>query len=149
MRRRTSIQWQTWTMGLAPLTVHQIVQEILMEMVSLRRATCCLSSRCLESPAIDPEGINASKEPPLRLFFYYRAMKFILSKVLGFPTALVILFLTFCSVNSARAQNLQEDDLALVEGLLDQMTLEDKVGQMTQLTLGFLSTSQKQHDGRP
>ena len=76
-------------------------------------------------------------------------MKFILSKVLGFPTAIAILFVTFCSVNTSRAQNLQEDDLALVEGLLDQMTLEDKVGQMTQLTLGFLSTSQKQHDGRP
>ena len=89
------------------------------------------------------------KEPPLRLFFYYRAMKFILSKVLGLPPAIVILFFTCCSVNTSRAQNLQEDDLAFVEGLLDQMTLEDKVGQMTQLTLGFLSTSQKQHDGRP
>ena len=58
--------------GSCTLTVHQIVQEILMEMVLLRRATCCLSSRCLESPAIDPEGINAMKEPPLRLFLLSR-----------------------------------------------------------------------------
>ena len=44
--------------------------------------------------------------------------------------------------NSDRAKNVQ------IESLIGQMSLEDKVGQMTQLTLGFLSSSEQQHDGK-
>lgn len=44
--------------------------------------------------------------------------------------------------NSDRANNVQ------IESLIGQMSLEDKVGQMTQLTLGFLSSSEQQHDGK-
>lgn len=36
-----------------------------------------------------------------------------------------------------------------LQALLSQMTVEQKVGQMTQLNLGFLSTSTEQHDGKP
>ena len=36
-----------------------------------------------------------------------------------------------------------------LQALLAQMTVEQKVGQMTQLNLGFLSTSTEQHDGKP
>ena len=44
--------------------------------------------------------------------------------------------------NSDGAKNVQ------IENLIGQMSLEDKVGQMTQLTLGFLSSSEQQHDGK-
>ena len=33
--------------------------------------------------------------------------------------------------------------------MLEKMSIEDKVGQMTQLNLGFLSSSLNQHDGKP
>ena len=35
-----------------------------------------------------------------------------------------------------------------VSELVDLMNLDEKVGQMTQLNLGFLSTSEQQHDGK-
>ncbi len=35
-----------------------------------------------------------------------------------------------------------------VEELISKMTIEEKVGEMTQLTLGFLSSSENQHDGK-
>ena len=35
-----------------------------------------------------------------------------------------------------------------INGLIDKMTIEEKVGQMTQINLGFLSPSIDQHDGK-
>ena len=34
-----------------------------------------------------------------------------------------------------------------IEKLINEMSIEEKIGQMTQLTLGFLSSNENQHDG--
>lgn len=58
-------------------------------------------------------------------------------------------FLCACALEKEGTPEVPKTDQAVIAELLEEMTLEDKVGQMTQLTLGFLSTSQKQHDGQP
>ena len=34
-----------------------------------------------------------------------------------------------------------------INNLINNMSIEEKIGQMTQLTLGFLSSNDNQHDG--
>ena len=61
---------------------------------------------------------------------------------------LLALFIVSCSDLGEPLSDVTSEHHARIERLIDNMTLEDKVGQMTQLTLGFLSTSEQQHDGK-
>lgn len=61
---------------------------------------------------------------------------------------LLALFLTSCTDHVEPWSDMTPENHARIERLVADMTLEDKVGQMTQLTLGFLSTSEQQHDGK-
>lgn len=61
---------------------------------------------------------------------------------------LFVLPLTSCQDSDEPLPSISAENHARIERLIDEMTLEDKVGQMTQLTLGFLSTSEQQHDGK-
>src|SRR6266404_7599358 len=47
--------------------------------------------------------------------------------------------------NTIRATGPQRDNSAKIEALLKRMTLEEKVGQMTQLAIGMISTGQDQN----
>ncbi len=59
-----------------------------------------------------------------------------------------LVLLTFygigCNSNNGSLGNLDPE----IEAIISQLTLEQKVGQMTQLNLGFLSNSVQQHDGK-
>ena len=52
---------------------------------------------------------------------------------------IIILFCVSCN------NNFSEDDK--INNLINKMSIEEKIGQMTQLTLGFLSSNDNQHDG--
>ena len=54
----------------------------------------------------------------------------------------------FCVVCFFQANNTYSQSKTDINGLIDKMTIEEKVGQMTQINLGFLSSSIDQHDGK-
>ena len=54
----------------------------------------------------------------------------------------------FCVVCFFQANNTYAQSKTDINGLIDKMTIEEKVGQMTQINLGFLSSSIDQHDGK-
>ena len=54
----------------------------------------------------------------------------------------------FCVVCFFQANNTCSQSKTDINGLIDKMTIEEKVGQMTQINLGFLSSSIDQHDGK-
>ena len=53
------------------------------------------------------------------------------------------------SCNSTELGRGTTDEDQALETLVAAMSTEQKVGQMTQLNFGFLSTSRDQHDGKP
>ena len=53
----------------------------------------------------------------------------------------LLITILFISCNN----NFSEDDK--INNLINKMSIEEKIGQMTQLTLGFLSSNDNQHDG--
>ena len=55
----------------------------------------------------------------------------------------VLCVVCFFQVNNTYTQSKTD-----INGLIDKMTIEEKVGQMTQINLGFLSSSIDQHDGK-
>ena len=54
----------------------------------------------------------------------------------------------FCVVCFFQSNNSYSQSKTDINGLIDKMTIEEKVGQMTQINLGFLSSSIDQHDGK-
>ena len=53
-----------------------------------------------------------------------------------------LITILFCY--SCKDKTIKSDD---IDVLIDNMSVEEKIGQMTQLTLGFLSSNDNQHNG--
>ncbi len=53
-----------------------------------------------------------------------------------------------CAVDGDTHVSDLKAESAFVDAMIEKMSIEQKVGQMTQLNLGFLSTSEQQHDGK-
>lgn len=65
-----------------------------------------------------------------------------------FSSFLLVVSFISCAGDQRPLSESDEAEKDHIAHLISQMSLEDKVGQMTQLTLGFLSTSDQQHDGK-
>ena len=71
------------------------------------------------------------------------------SRVEAVLALLLLTLFTSCELDGDIPVSDQGAETAFVDAMIDKMSIEHKVGQMTQLNLGFLSTSEQQHDGKP
>ena len=79
-----------------------------------------------------------------------------MNKITRFIIPIIVLGLFSCNQNSSTEESSTKQSSQILDSpfesqindLIAKMTIEEKVGQMTQLTLGFLTSSTDQHDGK-